>query len=320
MLGDREGSAVLLLQRASTASRTTAYQGTQFVSVWGRGRTTTVMARVVHVPGQGTTVTVDGTAATPAGTMFATEDDPAAPLSAPSGGALALLVRNYDLALVDTGEVAGRPVYVVSARRGDGTEAARFWFDGEYGLLLRRQVLDSSGRIVRASAFLDIQTVAEAEPMTHLPPTLPEPWDAQMSRSDLARLERSGWTCPATLPGRLRLYDARRERAEGRTVVHLAYSDGISTVSLFVQRGRLERPMKGYRADRVDDITVYVRDGVTSRVVWSGDGSVYTLVADAPWETVENVVSELPREEDQGLASRVGHGLARVLSWFNPFA
>lgn len=317
--GGRAEPAALLLERASEAERTTAYRGSQFVSVWGPAGTTTVMASVVHVPGQGTAIQVDRTRGTPGGTMFAAENDPSTPLTAPSGGALMMLVRSYDLAVMGTAQVAGRNAYVVSALRGDGSEAARFWLDAENGLLLRRQVTDSSGRIVRASAFLDIQTAPDAEPMTNLPPSLPEPWGARMSSWDLSQLRTSGWTCPRTLPGGLTLYEARRQRTSGRTVLHLAYSDGLSTVSLFVQRGRLEPPPDGYRARQVDDSTVFVRHGVTSRVVWSAEGNVYTLLADAPWETVENVVSVLPQKENRSWAGRVGHGLARVLSWLNPF-
>jgi sigma-E factor negative regulatory protein RseB len=65
---------------------------------------------------------------------------------------------------------------------------------------------------------------------------------------------------------------------------------------------------------------VYVRDGVQRSVMWSADGTVYTVLADAPEETVEAVIAALPHEHvETGLLARLQRGLGRVASWMNPF-
>jgi hypothetical protein len=47
---------------------------------------------------------------------------------------------------------------------------------------------------------------------------------------------------------------------------------------------------------------------------------VYTVVADAPERTVDQVVAALPhRPADDDTLGRLGRGLDRVASWFNPF-
>ncbi|HEU0130187.1 MAG TPA: hypothetical protein VFQ85_04255, partial [Mycobacteriales bacterium] len=57
------------------------------------------------------------------------------------------------------------------------------------------------------------------------------------------------------------------------------------------------------------------------RVVWSGGGTVFTVVADAPAAALEDLVAALPHgDPGPGLGTRLGHGLARVGSWLNPFA
>ena len=92
-------------------------------------------------------------------------------------------------------------------------------------------------------------------------------------------------------------------------------------IGLFEQRGALStKHLDGYRATTVRGKHVWVRDEVPQRVVWASDGTVYTLVADATPRTVEDVVAGLPHSGDAGGAmGRLGRGLDRVASWFNPF-
>jgi sigma-E factor negative regulatory protein RseB len=231
-----------------------------------------------------------------------------------------LLVQHYSLSVVGSDVVAGRPVDVIAARRpaaaaGDH-DVARFWLDRSSGLVLRREVYDRRGRTTRASAFVEV-TVGEA---TVSGDAAGAAWTATLDRASVARLRRHGWHCPATLPGPLTLVDARRGGEQD--IVHLSYSDGIATVSVFEQRGRLDEDgMAGHHRQAADGQSVWVRGEVPRRVVWSADGTVYTVVADAPERTVDAVVAALPHSAaDDGPLGRLGRGLDRVASWFNPFA
>ena len=83
------------------------------------------------------------------------------------GGAstLSLLSSHYSLstrAARDPSPAGGADVVVATRPRRRATPAARFWLDRETGLVLRREVYDESGRITRASAFVEI-TVGEAD-------------------------------------------------------------------------------------------------------------------------------------------------------------
>jgi sigma-E factor negative regulatory protein RseB len=46
---------------------------------------------------------------------------------------------------------------------------------------------------------------------------------------------------------------------------------------------------------------------------------VYTLMADAPAQTVEAVVGVLPHDGPAGFWKRMSRGLVRLASWANPF-
>lgn len=137
------------------------------------------------------------------------------------------------------------------------------------------------------------------------------------------QLRADGWQVPPDLPAGFELFDARLSvPVPEEQVLHLAYSDGLSTLSLFAQRGRLgTEPPTGFAAEQVGGRPVWVRSGSPERVVWSGGGRVWTLVSDASPGTVRDAVAVLPRDvaPSQGLLPRLGRGAGRMLGMLSPF-
>lgn len=335
-----EREALALLRQASRAARVQPYSGTQFVSSWTADGGTSVLVSVSHLPGRGLLVRVEPTVESPGGRHFGPDElsdggllgeEPAdagdLSVSTFQGRALSLLAEHYDVSLAESGSCAGRAAQVVDVRRtaeqGAGL-AGRFWVDRTSGLVLRREVFDTGGRMLRASAFIDLDLDVPVETADDgaarmaaaAPPT---------DRLDLDALESmrsEGWAVPQTLPGELELYDARSREQDGTRVLHLSYSDGLSTVSLFAQRGRLDTDsLGGWSRDRIGEAEVWVGRAVPQRLVWSGGDKVYTLVADAPSETVDAAVRSLPHaQQSDGVLARLGRGLGRVGSWANPFS
>ncbi|MGZ4638117.1 MAG: sigma-E factor regulatory protein RseB domain-containing protein [Actinomycetes bacterium] len=312
-----------LLDRAAQAPALVTYRGTQFVSAWTEQGSTGLVVDVVHRAGDGTTVRTAGTATTPATHSFVPAN-----ASEPSlmGGVstLTLLGQHFDLGTGAPASVAGRPTdVVVVTRPGAATPAARFWLDKASGLVLRREVYDEQGRTTRASAFVDISVgdVEDADDHDPTDPGSPHAWPQAIDAATLAKMRQHGWTCPDRLPPSLQLMDARRSGGGYGSIVHLSYSDGLASVSVFEQHGRLQVTAKdGYRATTVAGRPIYVRDGVPQRMMWAANGTVYTVVADASSRTVGAVVAALPHAPGQGGPwHRLERGLDRVASWFNPF-
>lgn len=324
--------AVAVLQRAADAARNQPYVGTQFLSSWSGGSTTSVLVDVTHVPGRGSLVRVApnaggaggvGGSVVEADIAGSPSSGPAAPLPGLDAVPLALLQANYDVSLASPQTCVGRPAQVVDIRRrgSESSLAGRFWVDGATGLVLRREVFDAAGRTVRASAFVTVDTDAVPSLAEDAPTASGQPTGEPVSAAELDRLRAAGWAAPARLGSDLALYDARSTGSSRSQMLHLSYSDGLSTVSLFEQPGRLNpTSLRGWQLQRIGPTEVYVRDSLPQRVAWSGDGTVYTLVADAPAQTVAAVVAALPSgEPPRGVRSRIAHGLARVASWLNPF-
>ena len=316
-----------MLERAAQAPTKVAYSGTQYVSAWGPGEQSAQVVSVSHDPQTGTTWRPVGAASGPPLHAF-TSLDP----SMLGAGVVSLIARHYSLDTADPGgKVAGREVDLVQASRSGGSAparvAARFWLDRDTGLILRREVYDERGRPSRASAFVDIAVRRADFVASARTSSFPEANEESLDMAGVARMRAHGWTCPKRLPGPLTLVDARRKPNSG--VLQLSYADGLSSVSVFQQPGRLdEEEMVGYRRDTLAGRDVWVREEVPVRVLWSADGRVFTLLADAPQRTVVRAVAALSARHsgadtgpDTGAGSaweRLGRGLDRVASWFNP--
>lgn len=310
-----EEEALAQLARVGEAP---AYRGVRFVSAWAPTGATTRLVHVEHSPGRGTAVEVLGTTEGRDRPVFLR-------CARPEGRGLAratleLLAAQYEVALAEPAAVAGRSAYVVEVRRGGGSLAARFWVDRRTGLMLRREVRNRRGRVVRASAFITL-TVKESVTTVGVARSAQHRLPHRMRAAELASLRARGWTLPPSLPGGLTLVDAQRGVVAGRTVVHLVYSDGLSMVSVFVQRGALAtRKLRGWREVELAGGVVYRQHTVPRRVLWSGDAYVYTVVADAPPRVVEKVVAGLPHaERDSGVWARMARGFAQLGAWLNPF-
>ena len=319
-------AARTLLERAAAAPRATSYTGVQFVSAWSPGSTTSHVLDVAHRAGGGTTLRADGTAGSPAAAVTVQSSGSPSVLSL---SAVELLGEHYSLAVTGTAQVAGRLTDVVEVTRpgalATAPPAARFWVDRVSGLMLRREIYDENGMTVRAGSFVSValqESASSDSPDTPADGAVETAWTASYDTAALVRMRQQGWYCPTSLPGALTLVDARRSTSG---IVHLSYSDGLSVVSVFEQRGDLdERGMSGHRRTTIAGHAVYQQDSVPTRLVWTSGSRVFTVVADAPQRTVDLVVAALPHEPVDGdsfggAAARVGRGLDRVASWFDPF-
>lgn len=317
--------ALALLQRASLAAQQLTYRGTQMVSYWSRTGSTSALVDITHVGGEGLLVRVRPTPQSPGGAVY---DDEAGGLPDVVGfanGSLTLLEKHYEIAVEGRGEVAGRPATIVAVRRPATSPTARFWIDNATALPLRREVLDHEGRTVRESAFIDIvvggATVPNERTMDDVR-SMPVAVGYSMGATEVDSLRAGGWHVPDALPSGLELFDARLNGTGDDEVLKLTYSDGVSSVSVFQQRGLLDgASVDGWREEEVAGHDVHVQGAFPQRVVWSGDGAVFTVVAECPEQTLDDLVGALPHgNPGPSIASRLGNGVARVGSWINPFA
>jgi sigma-E factor negative regulatory protein RseB len=316
-----QAAGLRLLSEAAVACRSISYQGVE-VAWWGPGGDTSLMD-VWHQPGgQAVVQAPTGPAEWPA--------QPHQPVPLAGTGhslaavtvlgmthqLVALLAAHYLVAVTGRGSVAGRPARIVTVRRRTGSLAAWFWLDSSTGLPLRKEVFDTRAHLISNVAFTELSLgpgTAAAEPSAGA-----RPWRTPLAAAQLGRLRADGWPLPGPALGALALISARANGTQAGPVVDLDYSDGLSVVSVFVQRGHLPASLGGWSRVALAGHQVYANDPDDLSFAWSAHGYVYTLIAAAPRDTVGQVVAALPHDSASGLLGRLARGLHRLLSWLTP--
>ncbi len=317
-LSAQENLGMHMLVMAAAADLNTSYAGVELIAQTGVDGTDTMISNVWH-QGGGLTVTQtsDATVLTASQPNVVYDIDSQAPegVFGVTKALVALLGKHYVAVYRGTGSVLGRPALIVELHRADGSLAARFWLDAKTMVPLRRDVFDESAQLISHDVFVEVQFGSLPAPPGATSP-VSSPWaEAAVPAKLVMQLDSRGWQLPDALPGGLSLYTAAECQTGAGEVVDLGYSDGLSVVSLFVQRGTLAK-MTGWQPVDLGGRTVYVAE---HSITWAGRGLVYTVIADAPPQTVEQVVAALPQNSGPGLLLRLRRGLGRLAALVDPF-
>lgn len=200
--------------------------------------------------------------------------------------------RYYELAFVDDALVAGRGTRVLEVRPMDGFRFGyRLALDAQTALPLKSQLIDVRGQTIEEIMFTTVElaeTIAERE----LEPSLSTA-NLQIQRSEDATdaavdgTLRSGWQV-ARLPEGFMLIAARAKLAPGAPgpMEQLVYSDGLASVSLFVEM----------KMEQDADAEGLSGMGATNAYTTVVDAYLVTAVGEVPARTVEMMaMSATPR-------------------------
>jgi MucB/RseB N-terminal domain len=191
----------------------------------------------------------------------------------------------WELGIAGHRTVADRPATIIEARDRDGRVRARFAVDREHGELLRRQVLDDHGHVVRSVGFVRLVTDSVV-PAIPAPPS-----DSGTGPVPIADVP-DGFVAPKTIGGYRLL--GRYRHPDG--AIQLYYGDGLFAVSVFEQDGDIDwgsLPAGGRDASMGGLRTHSYATASGDVVVWSDGGLVLTCVADGPPGAAATVVAEV---------------------------
>ena len=323
---------MLLMAEAVAACRSVPYRGVQIVAWTSPEGSSSYLLDVWHRPGGPELARDDDDSDDGTGSLGipASGGGGTVGVLSLSAGMLDLLRVNYVLEYEGAGTSSNRSASIVAVRRHDGTLAAQFWLDAATGLPLRRDMFDRSGRRVSEGAFIDLR-IGDQE-LGEVPAEAGRAWTAvapangaasRPTAAQLASLQTDGWRVPGRLAGNMILAGVSQTATPAGPVVDARYSDGLSVASVFMQRGVLPRTLPGWHQADVSGTRVLATEsGSLSEqgLAWSAHGTVYTVIADAPPDAVAAIVAQLPHDSHSGFWSRVGRGLSRMASWFDPFS
>lgn len=202
----------------------------------------------------------------------------------------ATLVNNYRVRIGEVTRVADHDARVVIIEPLDNLRFGHvLWAEVQSGLLLKSRLLAPGGVVVEQFSFSDVQIGDDIDDRLLAPRAQPGPgWRVvEAVRSAGVQVE-SNWRLKMPLPGFALVSVAYRVREQGGNVTHMVFSDGLASISVFIE------PVDGRGDAR--------RTGASS----SGVVSVYERVVGNQHLTV---LGEVPPQAVAQLAAavEVGH-------------
>jgi anti-sigma factor RsiW len=285
------GQARTTMQRAAEAADTVSYSGMQsFYAVRGRSAYAAVIELEART-GQGSQLRVRQWTGDQVLKGFAPAEFNSARLV--DDDLLLLLERNYTLSGIGGAHVAGRTATMVAASRA-GRVAARWWVDEATGLVLWQEIYDQQGAVELSFGFTTVTITPAAEMIDHLLPRLASTTaTTSLTAASSSWLRASGWYCGSGVAG-LDLVRLRSDDADDPHAIHLIYSDGLTTVGVYQERGLLGEPPEGSRWD--DALQAYTFDGASAIATWQSGDVVFTVVTDGSAEVLDRAVGSLPHD------------------------
>jgi negative regulator of sigma E activity/anti-sigma factor RsiW len=304
--------AEAMMQRAAEAGHSVSYSGHQSFLAYRDGRAIIAQVEVDAHARQGTQVRV----ISQRGQQLLRGFTPAVISSrVVHDELLDLLARNYHLSGTRRASVAGRSATAVTATPdGSSYAAARWWIDDATGIVLWQETYDRNGSVDVSFGFTSVSVSHGESILEHLPPRLAVPrTSTSLTLSSAAELKASGWSCVRELAG-LSLVRIRSDRASNPDMVHLVYSDGLNTVSVFQQRGRLAAAPQGSQWDVA--LGAHVRRGASGMATWQSGEMVLTVATDGSTGLLSEAVESLPHDGalTQTTLDRIRAGWARILA------
>ena len=222
----------------------------------------------------------------------------------------------WELSVHDGPTVAGRPTREIDATdRHHGKVRERLYLDESTSLMLRREQLDTRGRTVRAVGFTSIGGPAGTL-VGALPTEAPRAPARSTSRQPhVLHGVAAPFHAPRAAGDRFQLV-GRYDEAHG--TLHLFYSDGLFSVSVFEQKGALDptglpagaepRTLQG------QDVRQYRTPGGVV-MVWQSDDVVYTTVSDAPVDQIDHVLADFSPSPSPSALDRATNFVLGPFSW-----
>ncbi|MEM7195378.1 MAG: MucB/RseB C-terminal domain-containing protein [Pseudomonadota bacterium] len=200
---------------------------------------------------------------------------------------LALLTTNYRFEMGKMSRIADRQAQQVNVIPKDSYRYGySLWADTQTGLLLRSDLLDQSGNLIEQYVFVKVQIGGEIKDEQLAAVTQSDQFELYgNSGLDVsAPADKSQWFFESLPSGySMSRHMRRMSPMESNEVEHMVFSDGLSTVSVFIKPARQgQSGMKGL--SRLGSVHTY-RDTVSDHRI--------TVMGEVPAETVKMLAQNI---------------------------
>lgn len=196
----------------------------------------------------------------------------------------AAVLAKYEIRVEETQDVIGvRLVPLALERRSDATTVERLWLHEPSGMVYRRELYGSGGKLVGMSAILDMRwgERAAGDPF--------EPGEGAAARVEAT----SSSAAPPTLANGYRLIGTYRVESSKQPADHWVYTDGLHALSVFRSRGGLRAPA-GFVPTELGATRGWVGPG-PGTWAWEGGGSSWVILAEESALDPDRLTAPFPR-------------------------
>lgn len=199
------------------------------------------------------------------------------------------LAPHYEINLRSTARIANRSAQMIEIKpRDEFRYGYVLWLDQETAMPLKSQLMDERGRTVEQIWFTEISIAADVA-AKDLEPTINTAGFSTLRPPESAELPGTNvpWRA-STVPGGFKLSAATQSPMPGSKypVEHLVYSDGLATVSVFIEDPKTKA--------EVND--GFSKVGSTNTFSLTLRGRKVTAVGEVPRQTVRTIASSLVAE------------------------
>lgn len=198
---------------------------------------------------------------------------------------------NYFVKEIKRDRVANRETQVLTLIPRDTLRYGhQFWVDVDTGLLLKVAVMQGNG-VIEQFAFVQLQ-VDHAIDINEVTPNqamISDEWKITNLITSILNKDELKWEITHLPAGFRKLVEMKRNLTEKTTLVdHIALSDGLATVSVFIEPVVKDAPapVPGFFSSR-GAINIYVR---------TLDGNKITTVGEVPTETIKLIGDSVIRQ------------------------
>ncbi len=197
----------------------------------------------------------------------------------------------YGARQVGQGRVAGFDADIVLLSPRDALRFGyRIWSEQRTGLVVKTQTLDAGGRVLEQSAFSELQldVPAQAEQLKQMVAST-DGYRVEKSEHVKSTADAEGWQLRRMVPGFKPQQVYRRPTADASTVVQWIFSDGLATVSLFLE------PFDAERHGREEAAVLGATHTLTRRIADAERQWWMTAVGEVPAQTLRLFADNLQR-------------------------
>lgn len=202
--------------------------------------------------------------------------------------ALAGLPQFYDIRTGTLARVAGYDAQVIVLEPKDRLRYGhRLWAESQSGLLLKARMVDSRGEPIEQFAFTQLQIGGSIDREALKPRfvTQAAEWRQQNANSGELVGDSGEWQFRSEVPGFRRSPGVKRQiGTDGRDTIHYLFSDGMATISVFI-----ESMPESADARRVG----HFRNGATNIFRLARGEQLVTAIGEVPLETLRMLATGL---------------------------